>query len=430
MRPSPLAAAFTCLVILVMLGLGLFIISKYRSLQLQSHGKVGSVYIDNLLAPYALSLQNGTPPRAPGMEHVFRNLTEDNSLLLLRIWRLDGTLVFSTFPTDGAEQHNGDDLDISLDGHFIAKLETEGAADPTFPMSYPYFEVYAPIHDPETGEMVAVGEIYQDATEILHDRAFVERTIWGALAFATLGVLAMLALSFSQSAQLQDRLKTERKMTAQNCKLRQEADQARLDAAEANEQVLNLIGAELHDGPVQLLGLMSLMDNTDATADLADGTTLRSLTDQVMTELRAMSAGLILPELDGLDAAGVVALAVERHQALTGEAVELDMDIQDIALDPPRNVCLFRIVQEGLTNAVRHSGGKTPQVGVKSRGAHLDISIRSGSSINPETVPKKPAWKLGLHGMRRRLEPFRGKLELENGADETTLRVMLPTRLS
>ena len=42
-------------------------------------------------------------------------------------------------------------------------------------MPLPYFEVYAPIHDPETGALIAVGEIYQDATEILRDRAVLRR---------------------------------------------------------------------------------------------------------------------------------------------------------------------------------------------------------------------------------------------------------------
>ncbi len=429
LRPSPLSAAFTCLVIIVMFGLGAFIIENYRSLQLQSHGKVGSAYIDNLLAPYALSYLGGVDEVSPRMEPVFSNLTEEDSQLLLRIWRLDGTLFYSTFATNAAALHDSEDLDIPLAGQFVAKLETSGVVDADFPMSSPFFEVYAPIHDPITGDAIAIGEIYQDASEILRDRAFVERTVWAAISFATLGVLAMLALSFSQSAQLQDRLEVARRMTEQNGQLRRDADQARLDAAQANEQVLNIVGAELHDGPVQLLGLMSLMGSDNTQSGLPDGTTLHALTDQVMMELRTMSAGLILPELEYLNAADVVTLAVERHQALTGGKVELEMELKAVELDLPRKICLYRVVQEGLTNAARHGDAEIPHVSVKPSGAKLDILISSGRSKLAEASPEMPAWRLGLHGMRRRLEAFGGTLVLDNAINETKLIVTLPINM-
>lgn len=428
-RPSPLAAAFTCLVIVVMFGLGTFIINEYRSLQLQSHGKLGSVYIDNLLAPYALSSPGGVAGAGSGMEHVFDRLTEGNSQLLMRIWRLDGTLFYSSFASDSSELHDREDLDMALSGDLVAKLETSGVVDPNFPMSFPFFEIYAPIHDPSTGEMVAVGEIYKDASDILDDRTFVERAVWAAVSFVALSMLAMLALSFSQSAQLQDLLKVERRITQQNRQLRRAADQARLDAAQANEQVLNLVGAELHDGPVQLLGLMSLMIGDDAPSRFPDGTTLGSLTDQVMTELRRMSTGLILPELDGLDADGVVALAVKRHHALTGAEVDIDMDLPAAQLDGPRRICLYRVVQEGLTNAARHGSGRVPRVSMKSSGEALEIVIRSGPSKPAEAVPEKPNLRLGLHGMRRRLEVFGGTLVLDNTVDGTSLHVTLPLNM-
>lgn len=418
LRPSPLSAAFTCLVIVVMFELGAFIIIDYRTLQLQSHGKVGSAYIDNLLAPYALYYLGGVDEVSPQMEPVFSNLTEENSQLLLRIWRLDGTLFYSSFATDTAALHDSKDLDIALVGQFVAKLETSGVVDAGFPMSYPFLEVYAPIHDPITGDAIAIGEIYQDASEILRDRAFVERTVWAAISFATLGVLAMLALSFGQSAQLQDRLEVARRMTEQNSQLRRDADQARLDAAQANEQVLNLVGAELHDGPVQLLGLMSLMGSDNTQSELPDGTTLHALTDQVMMELRTMSAGLILPELEDLNAADVVTLAVERHQALTGGAVELEMEMEAVELDLPRKICLYRVVQEGLTNAVRHGDAKIPHVSITPSNDKLDILISSGRSKSAELSAEMPTWRLGLHGMRRRLEAFGGTLVLDNAIDE------------
>lgn len=426
LRPSPLAAAFTGFVILVMVGLAAFIIDEYRSLQLQFHGKVGSVYIDNLLAPIALSFHNGVAEVDPATENVFRKLTEDNSRLVLRIWNLDRTLVYSTFAADTAAEHDAKELDTALSGRFVSKLKTSDVVLADFPMTLPYFEVYVPIHSPITGEMVAVGEIYQDASEILRDRAFVERTVWVATALATLGVLAMLALTFSQSARLEDRLKLEKWMTRQNDQLRRKAVQARLDNAQANEQVLNFVGAELHDGPIQTLGLMSLMRNGGAYNELADGTTLDSLGDQVMTELRTISAGLILPELKDLDAIGVIELAVGRHRDLSGGKVDIDIDQIPFDLDTPRRVCLYRVLQEGLANAARHGEGKTPQIMIRTLDTALEIQIRNCPHNSSQAVPDTPALRLGLQGMRRRLEVFGGTLAIHNSETETTLTVSLP----
>jgi len=431
-RPTPLALGFTLAVIAVMIGLGLFIIAKYRELQLHSYGEIGSVYIDSLLAPYAISHssdESGDPARMrQDIDDVFAYLSEPQASMALQIWLPDGSLLYSSISML-PEQHDSHDLDLALQGQFVSQLVVSATPGQDFPVTYPFLEVYAPIHDPVTGALVAVGEIYQDASEILRDRAFFERTIWTATALATVGVLSMLALSMSQSEKLRQRLERERWMTQQNDLLRRDANRARLEAAQANEQVLNIVGAELHDGPVQLLGLMSLMGHDSATATLPDGTTLRALTEQVQIELRRISAGLILPELQDLDAAAVVDLAIGRHRALTGRDVRLAQVQLDADLDLPRKICLYRILQEGLTNAVRHGDDTIPIVSIRVQGKALDILIRNGRSASVERDKIfPPVDRLGLQAMRRRLQAFGGTLALDHADVETQLRVTLPLR--
>ncbi len=427
--PRRLAAFMTFAVLLMMIGLGLFIINRYRALQLHSLGEIGAVYVDKLLAPYALAQRSEDPiseaVRA-AIAEVIQNHSGTAADVTLRIWSPHGDLLFSSIQDDTPDMHDSGDLKIALAGETITRLETSGPKAGENPLPYPYFEIYVPIHDPQSGQFVAVGEIYQPANQILQDRAFVERTVWLMTALATLGMLALLALSVRQSEQLEARLLVKRRLMAQNEQLRREAVQARLDAAQSNEQVLNHVGAELHDGPVQLLGLMSLMSESGARGTLPDGTTFAALARDVLSQLRILSSGLILPEVENLTTSSVIDLAVTRHRSLSGQDIELDIGTLPDRLDAPRSVCLFRVIQEGLSNALHHGEGDTSHLAVHLHGKILLVSVRNTLAATTDR-PRSKVWHgLGLHGMRRRLDAFGGSCQLETVGQQVVLTVLLP----
>jgi signal transduction histidine kinase len=430
LRPRPLGIAFTIIVIGLMLSLGGFIVAKYRGLQLHSYGEIGRLYIDHLLAPYSLSRLNpdadgGAPQLQP--PEAWDDAPAGDVPIALRIWLLDGTLLYTSIPTDKAEGHDAADLHRAIRGERVETLQSEGGpGDPGFPVRYPFFEVYAPIHDPRSGEIIAVGEVYQDASEILRDRSVVEVTVWAVIGLVTLGVLAMMAISARQGEQLETLLRSEQGLGAQNELLRREAEQARREAVRTNEQVLNLVGAELHDGPVQLLGLASLMQSRSGDTALPDGTLLRDLLTTVHAQLRTIAAGLILPEVEHLNPAAVVDLAVVRHRALSGTPVDLANGLSGVDLDPPRKVCIYRVVQEGLTNAARHGDGNIPSLAAVSEEGSILVTIRSVSGAGAAADSDAKPGGLGLQGMRRRLEAFGGNLTLENSGGWVTLQARLP----
>lgn len=430
LAPSPLATVFTLIVLVVMFSLGSFVICEYRSLQLQSQGRVGSAYIENVLVPLALGAPENSERADTGAEQIFSNVPFEKTDFVMRIWSLDGNLLHSTLADDSPQHHDEDDLQVASEGDFIVDLETSGTIETNFPLAHPFLEVYAPIHDPNTDSVIAVGEIYLDAAKILQERNFVERMVWAAVALVTIGMLGMLALTFSQSARLELRLEREREITKQNDQLRRDANQARLDAAQANEQVLNVVGAELHDGPIQILGLVSLMQGKDGDKEMPDGKSAGDLVHQVMTELRSISAGLILPELEGLNTEGVVGLAVDRHKALMPGDVETDVAKPLDDLDLARKICLYRVICEGLGNAVRHGHGIPPRVTVRQAGSALHISILGGHSKSARSIRPGTPWHLGLQGMRRRLDAFEGKVDLQILDNSSELQVVLPVRSS
>jgi two-component system NarL family sensor kinase len=95
-------------------------------------------------------------------------------------------------------------------------------------------------------------------------------------------------------------------------------------------------------------------------------------------------------------------------------------------------MCLFRIVQECLTNIHRHSGSATAQVRLSRIPGeiHLDVADQ-GRGIDPETQVKFFAGKgagVGLQGMRERVRKMGGALQIQSDGNGTSVLVVLPFR--
>ena len=77
------------------------------------------------------------------------------------------------------------------------------------------------------------------------------------------------------------------------------------------------------------------------------------------------------------------------------------------------SICLFRILQESLTNIVKHSKVQEAQVEVAGRSDQLQLTVRdSGVGFDPEAVGSDG--RLGFVGMRERLSLVNGELSIES----------------
>jgi signal transduction histidine kinase len=428
-RFRPLPVVLTLVTIALMISLGNHIIERFRATQLLAYTHVAEIYVSRFLAPYAQTLSRGESPdpdRAAEIAALLDPTLRRGYRIAMHIWSVEGQLLYSSLPSADMTMHDDADLLLAITGKDTAKLEETTPDDDGAPLPPPYLEIYLPIRASVDDPVIAIGEIYLDATAILSDIRRFERTVILATGLATFAVLMMLAASARQSEQLRERLEAERQLSIQNATLRRLADQARLDASRANEETLNLVGAELHDGPVQLLSLAALMPPPPSVGTAEPGMSQSTLIRQAVDQLRELSSGLILPEIEPLDLNAIVKLAADRFRALTATPLRVTFPKTDVAIDLPRRICLYRVIQEGLTNANRHGDGGEVRLNVQLRANVLNIVIlsRTGSSALP--AGRGPTHQLGLQAMRRRLAVFHGTAVLRDVGTATALQVALP----
>jgi signal transduction histidine kinase len=122
-------------------------------------------------------------------------------------------------------------------------------------------EVYAPVRDPITREVVAVSEFYANGEQVVHDVSKATLQSWLFVCGVAAAMLALLSLIaarggrtiVNQQQQLQSQVSELEDLLKQNETLRGRLRQANEDVSSTNETVLRHVGADLHDGPAQKL---------------------------------------------------------------------------------------------------------------------------------------------------------------------------------
>ena len=148
------------------------------------------------------------------------------------------------------------------------------------------------------------------------------------------------------------------------------------------------------------------------------------LAGQAQAELRAVIDGLAPPEL----AAGGLAGSVRGYAVMAGRTYGADVQFQagDLpALDPQRETVIYRVAQEAIGNALRHSGGQAVTVTLAGRQGRVVLEVRDdGNGFDVRTT--QPG--LGLASMRERAASAGGRLTVTSAPGTgTVVRLSVPT---
>jgi signal transduction histidine kinase len=123
-----------------------------------------------------------------------------------------------------------------------------------------------------------------------------------------------------------------------------------------------------------------------------------------------------------LDDLGLVeALRAECDRVASHGDVRVDVNADGVPDTVPSeaSLCLFRVAQEALNNAVRHGGANAMTVLLSARGSGLQLAVSdNGSGFDPER--SRGRGSLGLASMRERVRLLRGQLDIESAPGHGT----------
>jgi signal transduction histidine kinase len=126
-----------------------------------------------------------------------------------------------------------------------------------------------------------------------------------------------------------------------------------------------------------------------------------------------------------LDELGLAA-AIEGLAARADAVLVTDVDLGGKRFAPELETALYRIVQEAVTNAVRHAGASRVEISVEEVDGVLHARISDdGGGFDPEA----PRDGFGLTGMRERVALLQGELEITSSAKGTSVAAALPAAL-
>jgi signal transduction histidine kinase/ligand-binding sensor domain-containing protein len=289
--------------------------------------------------------------------------------------------------------------------------------------------------------------IWSTANTTLHIRVI--PPFWMTPWFRAVLLLAVVSLAVVwhrvRTAALMKRNRELMELTEQREKARQELRRAyerlrmltrRLEAAKEDER--KRIARELHDemGPsltavIINLQLMSKSSDADKTARRITDTV--DLVDRMIERIRDLSLDLRPPLIDQLGLVPALSGYLEAQAERTGLVIDLKEASAAKGLSPEIEITAFRVVQEAVTNVIRHANAKRAAVTVRQHDGRLELIVSDdghGFDVG-DTMERAAAGKaLGLLGMQERVNVQGGEVAIESTPGKgTVIRASIPVEV-
>src|SRR5438105_5246631 len=337
--------ASLAVVVVGVLVTGAWIGHQIESSVLERTGGITALYIDSVLSPHLQALASEdrwlTAADTAALDRLVEETGLGQGVVMFKIWSRSGRLLYCEnremvgheFPVD-------EGLARALDGEVAVEMSDLDAPENVFDRQRfsRLVEVYAPVRQADGGQVIAVNEFYLLPDALDAEIRTAQLRSWGLV--GGLGVLTYLLLAGivkrgsdtirRQQGELQKRVEELQRLLSQNARLHERVLKAGGRTTALNEQALRRISADLHDGPGQALALALLrLDALQAPCEemggcmraKADFSTVHGAVRDALAEVRAISAGLRLPELEPLRLEEVAERAIASHERRSGTPV-------------------------------------------------------------------------------------------------------------
>ena len=202
--------------------------------------------------------------------------------------------------------------------------------------------------------------------------------------------------------------------------------------SKAQEQERRSLSRELHDQVGQMLTALSMELGNVEELRYAPGEEFarrlgeaKKLNQETVRTVRNISSGLRPSVLDELGLAPALQWQAREFSRRSGVPVELQIDGELDDLPDEYRTCIYRVVQEGLTNSARHAGARSIRVTLHGGADMLSLTVEDdGSGFDVQQVRGRG---LGLLNIEERVLELGGRVQLRSGpARGTLIRCEIP----
>lgn len=214
---------------------------------------------------------------------------------------------------------------------------------------------------------------------------------------------------------------------------RQRLREIAVRALDAAEEERKRVSRELHDGIAQSLAALRIRLRLARAA--RDDAERRSLLDEVSAaigaateEVRSIARGLRPPALDMLGLAPAIESYARGIAETTGLNVDIDLDAVGGLLSPEAELALYRVLQEALSNVVRHAGAANVRVRLRKRAGFVEAIVEDdGRGFSVDEALRDERGGLGLFGMKERASYVGGTVAIHSEPGTgTRVRATIP----
>lgn len=417
---------------------------------------VTALYVDSLISHHLQYLMDTDVPHDSPKAEIDTLLTTTplgQRIVAFKVWGPTGRILYSTnqalvglqFPIVGG-------LKKAYEGDVYTEISDLNHEENIYEQQEwsQLIETYTPVRARGESKVIAVIEFYQTMDELKGEIQAAQLRSWIVVGVSTIVIYLLLAglvgrasnTILVQQKDLREKVAQLTGLLEQNEQLHSRVSRAAARTTALNERFLRRIAADLHDGPGQdlALALLRIDELAEACATCTvfavkrgvasdDFVTIQSALRSALSDMRAILAGLRLPEIAQLSITETAGRAVRDYEGKTGAAVELNINDVPIEASLSVKITLYRILQESLANGFRHADGASQRVSIAGKESQLIIEISDdGPGFNTRAALTND--HLGLVGMRERVEILGGTFELESAQEDGTLiRARLPLTL-
>mgnify|MGYP001201194457 CR=1 FL=1 len=406
-------------------------------------GAATALYVDGMIAPLLPDMMTGgilDDPVKRALDETLNHGALRDRVAELRLWAPDGRILYADDPAlIGARRPLPPETLRAFEGKIQTAYNPGGGGEGTRVLSGPLLSISNPVLQPWSGEVVAVVELVEYADELASTLASARRRAW----FTVLGTTFMFFMALAavvmrgsrtivqQSNDLTRKVAELTSLLEENRSLRRRVEDAARKSATLNESFLRRIGADLHDGPAQLISLAALRLDSPAVAgrdageagDRREIDAIRDHLDEALAEIRGICRGLVLPQIENADALATVRTAIEDHERRSGQKVEPLLEGNMPPLPESHRICIYRFVQEALNNSYKHAPGSRQSVRLSTEGRAIVLAVcDDGAGFDEDRLA---CGGIGLAGLKERVQSLGGEFSLSTGRGGTRVEMKL-----